>query len=78
VGTLHRIGFDGMLASRPCVERKGALAMIAARILAPGSKHATARGLNNKGATNTLAEELGVEAASAGDLYAVMDWLLER
>ncbi len=52
--------------------------MIAARILEPRSKLATARGLASETANHTLAEELGVEDASAEDLYDAMDWLLER
>jgi hypothetical protein len=78
IGTLRRIGLDGMLASRRCPERDRTVAMIAARILSPGSKLATARGLDSGSATSTLAAELGVEDASAEDLYAAMDWLLER
>lgn len=78
LGTLRRIGLDSVLASRPSLERDRAVAMVAARILAPGSKLATARGMGEECATSTLAEELGVGDASAEDLYAAMDWLLER
>jgi len=78
LGTLRRIGLDAVLASRPCVERARVMAMVAARILAPGSKLATARGMGGESATSTLAGELGVEGASGEDLYAAMDWLLER
>jgi hypothetical protein len=78
VGTLRRIGLDAVLGSRASRERDLVVAMVAARILSPGSKLATARGLDADSATSTLAEELGVEDASAEDLYAAMDWLLER
>ncbi|MDQ3309644.1 MAG: IS1634 family transposase, partial [Gemmatimonadota bacterium] len=78
LGTLRRIGLDAVLASRPCVERARVMAMVAARILAPGSKLATARGMGGESTTSTLAGELGVEGASGEDLYAAMDWLLER
>jgi hypothetical protein len=77
LGVLRRIGLDSMLAWRPGVERDRVVAMIAARILAPGSKLATARGLDEECTTSTLAAELGVEDARSGDLYAAMDWLLE-
>jgi hypothetical protein len=78
VGTLRGIGLDAVLGSRASRERDLVVAMVAARILSPGSKLATARGLDADSATSTLAEELGVEDASAEDLYAAMDWLLER
>lgn len=78
LGTLFRIGVDKVLASRPSDERSRVLAMIAARLLDPGSKLATSRGLDEESSTSTMAEELGVAGASADDLYAAMDWLVER
>ncbi len=48
--------------------------MVAARVLAPHTKLATTRWWH----TTTLAEEFGVVAADEDDLYAAMDWLLER
>lgn len=78
LGTLRRIGLEGMLASRTSRERDLVVAMICARILEPRSKLATARGLDAETASSTLGEELGIEAASAEDLYAALDWLLER
>jgi hypothetical protein len=50
------------------------LAMVAARILAPHTKLATTRWWH----TTTLPEECGVVDADENDLYAAMDWLLER
>jgi transposase len=50
------------------------LAMIAARIVAPHTKLATTRWWH----TTTLADEFGVADADENDLYAAMDWLLER
>ena len=47
--------------------------MIAGRVLAGGSKLCT-RQLE----ACTLGEELGVEGAVHDDLYAAMDWLLDR
>ena len=49
-------------------------AMVAARIVAPHTKLATTRWWH----TTTLAEEFGVADADEDDLYAAMDWLLER
>ena len=50
------------------------MAMIVARVLAPGSKLATVRSLSR----STLATELGVEGCDQDDLYAAMDWLADR
>jgi transposase len=55
-------------------ERDLCLAMILARVICPGSKLGTVRALGQ----STLASELGVESADEDDLYAAMDWLLER
>jgi transposase len=43
-------------------------------VLCPQSKLASARSLGQ----STLASELGVEGADQDDLYAAMDWLLDR
>ncbi len=48
--------------------------MVAARILAPHTKLATTRWWH----TTTLAEEYGVVETDETELYAAMDWLLER
>ncbi|MBV9000337.1 MAG: IS1634 family transposase, partial [Solirubrobacterales bacterium] len=44
------------------------------RVLHPASKLATARLLSQ----STRGAELGVEDADEDELYAAMDWLLER
>ena len=61
-------------AAKPCRERELVLAMVAARIVAPHTKLATTRWWH----TTTLAEDFGVADADEDDLYAAMDWLLER
>ena len=63
-----------LLDRSPSKERSRALAMICQRLLEPGSKLACTRALGQ----TTLAQELGVEGADADELYAAMDWLLER
>ena len=78
VGTIKKLGVDRLLASRRTPERDRAVALIAARVLAPDSKLATARALDANSATSTLGEMLGLEAVEAEDLYAAMDWLEAR
>jgi hypothetical protein len=55
-------------------ERDLCLAMIVCRAIAPASKLATVRTLQQC----TLAAELGVEGADEDQLYGALDWLLER
>lgn len=71
---MQRLGFESLIASRASPERDVVCAMVAARILAPHTKLATTRWWD----TNTLAEEFKVLQADEDDLYAAMDWLLER
>jgi transposase len=63
-----------LFASKACRERELALAMVAARIVAPHTKLATTRWWH----TTTLAQDFGVADANEDDLYAAMDWLLAR
>ena len=71
---MRRLDFAALIASKPSRERDLVLAMVAARILAPGPKLATTRWWH----TTTLAEDFGVADASEEDLYAAMDWVLAR
>jgi transposase len=71
---MQRLGLESLIASRASPERDAVCAMVAARVLAPHTKLATTRWWH----TTTLAEEYGVLGADETDLYAAMDWLLER
>jgi hypothetical protein len=71
---MQRLGFESLIASRASPERDAVCAMVAARVLAPHTKLATTRWWH----TSTLAEEYGVGGMDETDLYAAMDWLLER
>ena len=66
------------MAAKKSGHRELVLAMIVARILAPQSKRATARGLGPDTASTSLGALLHVEAADADALYSAMDWLLRR
>ena len=78
LGAVRKLRLERIIAGAPCPERARVLALIAARILEPGSKLATARGLDEATARHSLAEELGLEHTDEDDLYAAMDWLVER
>ena len=60
-----------LLAARPSRERSIVLALIAQRLLRPGSKLAATRSWH----ASTLAEELGVQDATVNEVYAALDWV---
>ena len=70
----RRLELAKLLDRSPCRERDLCMAMIVGRVICPGSKLGMVRTL----AQSTLASELGVEGADEDDLYAAMDWLVER
>ena len=71
---MKALGFEGLVASRPCHERSLVIAMVAARVIQPQSKLATTRWWDD----TTLPALLGVEGATEDDLYSAMDWLLDH
>jgi transposase len=74
LGTIKNIGLDVLIGSKRTRERDLILAMIAEQLIHPSSKLGTTRLWH----TTTLAEELGVAEADEDDLYAAMDWLVQR
>ena len=72
LGTIRRLGLDTLIASKPCRERDLIVALVAERLLHPASKLATLR----LWSTTSLAEELGVQDATVGEIYQALDWLL--
>lgn len=78
LGTLRGIGLHRTLERKSGRQRALAMALIAGRILFPGSKLALSRHLDPATATSTLGEELGLGEVDEHDLYGAMRWLLER
>jgi len=78
LGTLRRSGVEHDLARDPSPARDLVVALIVARILAPASKLATARGLNHQTASSSLGALLGLESVDEDHLYQALDWLLNR
>jgi transposase len=74
VAMARRLELAKLLDRSSCRERDLCMAMILGRVIGPGSKLGTVRTLSQ----STLASVLGVEGADEDDLYAAMDWLLER
>jgi len=78
LGSLRKLQLDAILDPQPSRQRDLVVAMIAARILDPASKLATARGLHSDTLHSSLGELLGLDSAGDAELYTAMDWLLER
>ncbi len=70
----RRLDLASLLDRKPSRERDLVMAMVCERAIAPASKLATVRSLG----CSTLAEELNVTDADEDDLYAALDWLLDR
>ena len=78
LGTLRQLRVERLIAAQRSPQRDRVVAMIVARVLDPGSRLATARGLAEASARDSLADTLGLGAVDEDDLYAAMDWLGER
>lgn len=78
LGTIRKLGLDRLISSRPSRERALVVAMIAARILFPGSKLALSRGLGAEAYGSSLGHLLAIEDTDEDELYGAMDWLLGR
>ena len=78
VGSLRQLGLDSLLDAPSSRPRDLAVAMIAARILDPCSKLATARALHPDTLSSSLSNYLGLETSGEDELYRAMDWLLAR
>ncbi|MGO8953913.1 MAG: IS1634 family transposase [Rhodomicrobium sp.] len=72
---MKRLGFDKLIDGKPSRERDLVAAMVAGRIISP---EASKLAMTHAWADTTLAEELGVADAHEDELYAAMDWLIER
>ena len=71
---IRQLDLEAVISSKRCRERDLVMAMIVQRLIDPCSKLATTRAWH----TTTLAQEQGVAEATEDELYAAMDWLLER
>jgi len=78
LGTLRGLLLDKMLGARPSRQKTLAVAMIVARIIAPSSKLATARGIGPETLSTSLGATLGLESVDVDELYEAMDWLVAR
>lgn len=78
LATIERLGLPALLDTGDSRSRRAALALIAARLLDPGSKLAASRALREQTCHHTLGESLALSTVNEDDLYQAMDWLLAR
>ena len=78
IGTVKRIGLDKLLPAAAKRKRDLAVALIAARLIDPESKLATARALDEETASHSLGAFLGLGRVSANEIYDTVDWLGEN
>lgn len=78
LATMDRLKLPLILDEHPSPVRDRALALIASRLLEPGSKLAASRSLRPATCHHSLGEQLDLGALNEDDLYAAMDWLVAR
>ena len=78
LGTAARLEIAELIDPVRSRNRDLVLGMLAAQVIAPDSKLATARGLRSETATSSLGQVRGLGGADEDDLYAAMDWVLKR
>jgi len=74
-GAMRRLGLEKLIDARQSRERDLVIAMVAGRIVAP---EASKLGMTRAWADTTLSDDLGVADAHEDELYAAMDWLIDR
>jgi len=74
LGLLRALDLERLIDRRGSRQRDLVVAMIVARLIAPGSKLATTR----RWTQSTLASTMAVADATEDELYDAMDWLLAR
>jgi Transposase DDE domain len=72
---MRRLGFDKLINGKASRERDLVVAMVAGRIIAP---EASKLAMTHAWADTTLAEDFSVTDPHEDELYAAMDWLIER
>ncbi len=77
-GTMRKLGFERLLHRKPGRERSLAFAAVAARVVEPCSKLATARRLSPATASSSLGAVLGLGAVTGNEMLGMLDWLRAR
>jgi Transposase DDE domain len=75
VGMIRKLDLPRRLSRTVSRERDLALALIASRLIAPGSKLATLRALSAAPASSSLGRVLDLGVIEEREIYAALDWL---
>ena len=75
LGMMRKLDLPRLLGRAASRERDLALALIVSRVISPGSKLSTLRGLNPESATSSLGQVLGLGMIEEREIYAALDWL---
>jgi DDE family transposase len=78
IGMMRKLDLPRLLSRTVSRERDLALGLIASRIIAPGSKLATARALSPETAGSSLGRVLDLGVIEEREIYAALDWLGEQ
>ena len=78
LATVRKLGLPTLLARSTGRLRDLVLALLVARVIDAQSKLATARALTPESAVSTLGQMLDLGTVDPKELYAAMDWLVER
>ncbi len=78
LGTLNKLKLPQLIDDKKSRKRDLVVAMIVSRIINPGSKLATVRGVRAETANSSLGEILGLEHGDKDEYYQAIDWLLSK
>ena len=78
LGTINQLKLPQLIDKKKTRSRDLVIAMIVSRILNPGSKLATVRGIRTETTNSSLGKVLGLEKADKDEYYQALDWLLSR
>ena len=75
---MKRLGFERLISTRRCNARDLVVAMVVGRILEPDNERNSKLANTRWWETTTLPSMLNLDGVNEDDLYAAMDWLLDR
>ncbi len=78
LGTINQLNLPQLIDKKKTRSRDLVIAMIVSRILSPGSKLSTVRGIRTETTNSSLGKVLGLEKADKDEYYQALDWLLSR
>jgi len=78
LGTINRLNLPQLIAQKKTRQRDLVIAMIVSRIINPGSKLSTVRGIRTETTNSSLGKMLGLENTDKNEYYQALDWLLSR